>query len=72
MSVSVGPVRTACTRTPRPASRARRDCVRENAAAFEIEYAGVSGRGARAIVDTLLTMAPPERVSAGRKAVVTP
>jgi hypothetical protein len=26
-----------------------------NAAAFEIAYAGVSGKGARAIVDTLLT-----------------
>ena len=37
MSVSVGPVRTAWTRMPCPASRARNDCVRENAAAFEIE-----------------------------------
>ena len=37
MSVSVGPVRTACTRMPRPASRARSDWVRLNAAAFEIE-----------------------------------
>src|SRR6266699_617886 len=37
MSVSTGPVRTAWTCTPRPASRARSDCVRLNAAAFEIE-----------------------------------
>ena len=37
MSVSVGPVRTAWTRTPRPASEARSDWVRENAAALETE-----------------------------------
>jgi hypothetical protein len=37
MSVSTGPVRTACTRTPRPASSARSDWVRENAAALESE-----------------------------------
>ena len=35
MSVSVGPVRTACTRTPCPASRARSDWVKLNAAALE-------------------------------------
>src|SRR5918996_3440062 len=37
MSVSTGPVRTACTFTPRPARRTRSDWVRENATAFEIE-----------------------------------
>jgi hypothetical protein len=37
MSVSVGPVRTAWTRTARPANRARSDWVREKAAALEIE-----------------------------------
>jgi hypothetical protein len=36
MSVSTGPVSTARTVTPRPASSARSDCVSENAAAFEI------------------------------------
>ena len=70
MSVSVGPVRTAWTRTPCPARRARSDWVSENAAAFESEYAGVSGKGARAISDTLLMMAPRERASSGRKARV--
>src|ERR1700682_4550716 len=37
ISVSTGPVNTACTLTPRSAKRARNDCERENAAAFEIE-----------------------------------
>src|SRR5438445_13125954 len=37
ISVSTGPGRTTCTLTPRPAKRARSDCDRENAAAFEIE-----------------------------------
>src|SRR5262249_42083770 len=37
ISVSTGPVSTACTRTPRPASRARSDWVRLNAAALETE-----------------------------------
>src|SRR5690348_9446184 len=37
ISVSTGPLNTACTRTPRPASRARSACDRENAAALEIE-----------------------------------
>ena len=45
MSVSVGPVRMAWTRTPRPASRARSDCVRLNAAALEIAYAGSEREG---------------------------
>ena len=36
MSVSVGPVSTACTPTPRPARSARCDCERLNAAALEI------------------------------------
>src|SRR4029077_2545784 len=36
MSVSVGPVRTAWTLTPRAASRARREWGRLNAAAFEM------------------------------------
>src|SRR5438445_2113313 len=36
ISVSTGPGRTTCTLTPRPAKRARSDCDRENAAAFEI------------------------------------
>src|SRR5215467_1897895 len=35
MSVSVGPVKTPWTRTPRPARRARSDWVKENAAALE-------------------------------------
>jgi hypothetical protein len=37
MSVSTGPGRTACTRTPCPATQARSDWVKENAAAFETE-----------------------------------
>jgi hypothetical protein len=37
MSVSTGPARTAWTRTPRPASRARSDWVRLSAAALETE-----------------------------------
>src|SRR6266446_2957571 len=37
ISVSTGPARTACTLTPCPAKRARSDCDRESAAAFEIE-----------------------------------
>src|ERR1700728_2343477 len=71
MSVSVGPVRTAWTLIPRAARSARSDCVRVKAAAFEIAYAGVNGNGATAIVDTLLTIAPRDRVSSGRKARVT-
>ena len=71
MSVSTGPVRTACTLTPCPASSARSDWVSENAAALEIEYPGMTGRGARAFSDRLLTMTPPARVSCGRKAWVT-
>ena len=43
ISVFTGPAKTACTFTPRPAQRARSDCVNENAAAFEIEYAGLNG-----------------------------
>ena len=58
--------------TPRPARRARSDWVRLNAAAFEMAYAGMIGNGAKAIIDTLLTIAPPERTSSGRKAWVTP
>jgi hypothetical protein len=37
MSVSTGPAMTAWTRTPQGASRARRDWVREKAAALEME-----------------------------------
>jgi hypothetical protein len=37
ISVSVGPVRTLCTLTPCRARSKRSDCVKENAAAFEIE-----------------------------------
>ncbi|HEU5485131.1 MAG TPA: hypothetical protein VFU98_09505 [Microlunatus sp.] len=37
MSVSIGPASTAWTRTPVVAIRARRDCVIENAAAFDNE-----------------------------------
>lgn len=37
MSVSTGPVSTACTCTPRPASKARNDCDSENPAAVEID-----------------------------------
>src|SRR5216684_1749715 len=72
ISVSTGPVRTACTLTPGPAKRARSDCVRENVAAFEIEYAGMTGKAAKAATDRTLTIAPRERVSSGRKAWVTP
>src|SRR5260370_29562453 len=59
-SVSVGPVRTAWTFTPRPARRARSDWVRLNAAAFEMAYAGQIGNGATAIIDALLTTVPPD------------
>src|SRR5258708_5321347 len=65
MSVSVGAVRTAWTLTARTARRARRDWVRLNAAAFEMAYAGLIGNGAMAIIDTLLTIVPPERISIG-------
>src|SRR6266852_4284231 len=68
ISVSTGPGRTTCTLTPRTARRARSDCARENAAAFEIEYAGLNGTAAMAANDRTLTMAPRERVSNGRKA----
>ena len=37
ISVSTGPGRTTCTLKPCLARRARSDCARENAAAFEIE-----------------------------------
>ena len=72
MSVSTIPVRTACTVTPRSASSVRSDCVNENAAAFEIEYAGMSGKGARALTDRLLTTAPRALLSNGRNAWITP
>ena len=39
-----------------------------DAAAFEIEYAGMSGKGANAFSERLLTMAPPDRISNGRQA----
>jgi hypothetical protein len=39
ISVSTGPARTTCTRTPSGAKRARNDCDRLNADAFEIECA---------------------------------
>ena len=45
--------------------------VRLNAAALDIEYAGMSGRGANAFTDRLLITAPLERISFGRKACVT-
>ncbi len=68
-AVLTGPTDTEMTRgfdipkaTPEAVARAIFDGV-EN---------GVSGKGATAIVDTLLTMAPPERVSNGRKAWMTP
>src|SRR5258708_25369924 len=54
--------------TPWRASNIRSDCLEDNAAAFEVEYAGANGTGARAAKDTLLTIVPRERVSAGRKA----
>jgi hypothetical protein len=72
ISVSVGPVSTACTLTPRGANSARSDCVRLKAAAFDTAYAGVTGNGATAIIETLLTIAPLERDSSGRKACVMP
>ncbi len=58
MSVSVGPVSTACTRIPRTASSARSDCDSDKAAAFEIEYAGMIGYGASAVIDSEFTMTP--------------
>ena len=39
---------------------------------MEIEYAGTSGKAAKAVSDSTLTIAPRERVSNGRKAWVTP
>ena len=70
MSVSTGPVSTACTVTPRSASSTRNDCVMLNAAALETEYAGMNGNGASALTDRLLTSAPRERVNSGRNAWV--
>ena len=70
MSVSTGPAKTACTSMPRPANRARCDCVSENIAALDTEYAGMTGTGANAARDTTLTTAPRDRVSIGRKACV--
>ena len=32
----------------------------------------MTGTGAKAITDTLLTITPPDRISAGKKAWVTP
>ena len=61
-------MRTLRTLTPWRASSIRSDFVKDNAAAFEIEYAGANGTGARAAKDTLLTIVPRERVSAGRNA----
>src|ERR1700677_1277569 len=58
ISVSTGPAKTACTLTPRPVQRARRDCVIEKAAAFQIAYAGLNGTLANAANDRTLTMAP--------------
>ena len=68
----LGPIRTAWTLTPRGASSPRSDCVRLKAAAFDTAYAGVTGNGASAIIETLLTSAPPASSSAGRNACVTP
>ena len=58
ISVSTGPARTAWTLTPCPAKRARKDCVKERAAAFDAEYAGITGRAARAAMESTLTTAP--------------
>jgi hypothetical protein len=68
ISVSMGPRMTAWTITPLPAKIALSDCVMFNAAAFEMEYAGIIGKAASATKERLLTMAPLERVSSGRKA----
>ena len=54
MSVSVGPVSTACTRTLSLANRARWAWVSDSAAAFEIEYAGITGSEARAASERML------------------
>ena len=48
------------------------DWDNENAAAFEIEYAGMIGRAATAEFDRMLTIAPCDRVNSGRNAWVTP
>src|SRR6266436_3746645 len=71
ISVSMGPKTAAWTVTPWPAKNALSDCVMESAAAFEMEYEGMTGNGASAAKDRLLTMAPLERFSSGRKARVT-
>jgi hypothetical protein len=59
---------TAWTITPWPAKIALSDCVMFNAAAFEMEYAGITGKAASATNERLLTIAPLECVSSGRKA----
>jgi len=71
MSVSVGPVSTACTRTPCLANRARWAWVSDSAAAFEIEYAGITGSEARAASERMLMTRPRDRDSRGRTANVT-
>jgi hypothetical protein len=71
ISVSTGPVSTACTRTPRSAGRARGDRVRDNAAALDTEEDAMGGNGARLSVDRLLTIAPFEASSSGRNGPVT-
>src|SRR5258708_19471832 len=58
----------ACTIYPWPDKIALIDCVMFNAAALEIEYAGIIGKAASATNERLLTIAPWERVSSGRKA----
>ena len=70
MSVSTGPVRTACTRTPCIANRARWAWVSDTAAALEMEYAGMTGRDARPANDRMLTTSPRDAVSRGRTAWV--
>src|SRR5579862_8381220 len=60
ISASTGPVTTACTLAPRPAKRERSDFDKENAAAFAIECAAMSGKAAKPVTDRTLTMAPRE------------
>ena len=42
-----------------------------NAAALEMEYEGMTGKAASPTIERLLTMAPRERLSAGKNACVT-
>src|SRR5205807_9696854 len=61
MSVSMGPKTTEWTVTPSAARSARSDCVMLKAAAFEMEYDGITGNAASPTSDRLLMMDPLDR-----------